>query len=696
MSDVVTALSSLKGVGAKVASHLQRLGLLSVEDLLFHLPIRYEDRTRITPIAALKAGDRVLIEGEVVGAHVLGRRGRASLVCRLQDETGIISLRFFHFNASQRSALNQEGLRLRCFSEVRSNYRGSFEMVHPEYRMMKDAEEALPLADRLTPIYPTTKGLSQIGIRKLVQQALRLLDAQVLLDLIPENLLSRYQLPGLLEALRFVHNPPVGVDQTKLLLGTHPMQQRLAFEELLAHHVALFRLRQSIQKLPAPSFYHAGKLANQFLQSLPFSLTSAQQRVCAEIKTDLNQAYPMLRLLQGDVGSGKTVVAAVAALHVAELGFQAVIMAPTEILAEQHVNNFKAWFEPLGVNVAYLTGSQTTTAKGVALKNIASGHAQVIVGTHAVFQRDVVFSDLALIIVDEQHRFGVHQRLQLKQKGVIAERHPHQLIMTATPIPRTLAMVAYSDLDCSCIDELPPGRKPVVTALVSNEKRQQIVERVRQHCLSGKQAYWVCTLIADSDVLDCQAAEATAESLQKDMHGVRVALIHGRFKTDEKEAIMASFKQGKIDLLVATTVIEVGVDVPNASLMVIENPERLGLAQLHQLRGRIGRGSDEGYCILLYQSPLSLQAKQRLMVIRGTQDGFKIAQSDLEMRGPGEILGIRQAGVLQLRVADLLRDETLMNEVQELAKLFIEQVDEVRLLKLLRRWIKEAEQYVHV
>ncbi|WP_423063507.1 ATP-dependent DNA helicase RecG [Candidiatus Paracoxiella cheracis] len=689
-------INSLKGVGPRVAEHLSRLNIHKVQDLLFHLPLRYQDRTRISSIASLKAGDQVLIEGTIqLGSVVF--RGRRNLICRVIDATGTIILRFFHFNATQLQRLSTPGLQIRCFGEVRQNYNGGLEMVHPEYRIVNEGEPQI-LEDRLTPIYPTTKGLQQATLRKLTAQALDLLQQEAdNIELLPEDLLRQFQLPQLQEALIYVHRPPPKAPTDLLQNGQHPTQQRLALEELIAHQLGLQRLRNQIKQHKAPVL--CGQPNNDLQTSLkkllPFQLTAAQQRVIHEINEDIVNGTPMLRLVQGDVGSGKTIVAIMSVLRAVENGYQAAVMAPTEILAEQHLRSFDTWLAPFGIKIGWLSGSLTHRERNEALKKIRVGEYQVVIGTHALFQKDVEFSNLALVVIDEQHRFGVHQRLALKTKGILDDCYPHQLIMTATPIPRTLAMTAYVDLDVSIIDELPPGRVPINTLLISNSRRSEVIDRVRASCLQGQQAYWVCMLIEDSEALQCQAAEVTAKELQQLLPNLKVGLIHGRLKATDKEAMMSAFKKGAIDLLVATTVIEVGVDVPNANLMVIENPERLGLSQLHQLRGRIGRGTQESHCVLLYQKPLSRTAEQRLAIMRRTNDGFVIAQEDLNLRGPGEILGTRQAGLLRLQVADLLRDKTLLPRVRHAGEWIVQKHPE-RVAPLMRRWLHGLEQYVEV
>lgn len=682
----------LTGVGKRIAERLAHLGIHHVQDVLFHLPLRYQDRTRICPIGNLVPGDHVVIEGEIESVST-PKGGRTKLLCRLHDATGRIHLRFFYVNSFQIKQLHT-GLRLRCFGEVRRGMQ-SLEMIHPEYRIV-NAETLLPVEENLTPIYPTTEGVSQHMWRKLTEQALQLLaSGGLLLDILPTSLLEKYEFPSLKEALHFVHRPPVDAPVQLLMDGIHISQKRLVFEELLAHRLSLLHLKKAFQVQKAIPLKKHKARPNKFLQSLPFELTKAQITVAEEIYQDLSRPHPMLRLVQGDVGSGKTVVAALAILQAIENGYQSAILAPTELLADQHFQTFQSWFEPLGLKVVFLSGQMKAAPRREALAAIAEGGAHVILGTHAIFQKEVEFSKLALIVVDEQHRFGVQQRAMLREKGVYENCHPHQLIMTATPIPRTLAMSVYADLDCSIIDELPPGRTPVSTIVISNSKRDEVLERIRKACTQGRQAYWVCTLIEESEVLQCQAAENTAEELRSTLNNLKIALIHGRMKSQEKEQVMTAFKKGEIQLLVATTVIEVGVDVPNASLMVIENAERLGLAQLHQLRGRVGRGTQLSHCVLMYQSPLSQLAKERLAVMRETTDGFKIAQRDLELRGPGEVLGTRQTGELSLRIADLIRDNDLLPAVQQAATILLN--ENANLIDpLIKRWLGNKEKYGQV
>jgi len=680
-------VTTLKGVGAALAEKLRRLDIRTVQDLLFHLPRQYEDRSRITAIGALRPGLSALVEGEVQLADVVTGR-RRSLLVRVSDGTASLTLRFYHFRLSQKEQLPR-GTRLRIFGEARLGASG-IEMYHPEYQLVGDALPTPP--DTLTPIYPVTEGVTQPRLRLLINEALARMSADNLPDWLPA---AENRGWFLLTALRHVHTPPKDADRQRLLEGRHPAQQRLAFEELVAHQLSLQKRRAEVRAQQAAVLPEKSALAKKFLAQLPFPLTRAQQRVLQEIAVDLHSGKPMLRLVQGDVGAGKTVVAAVAACHAIEAGFQASLMAPTEILAEQHALNFTRWFEALGIPVVTLLGRHGVKARREANAMMASGDAKMVIGTHALFQDEVEFHSLALAIIDEQHRFGVHQRLALKKKGEHRDITPHQLIMTATPIPRTLAMSAYGDLDTSVIDELPPGRPPIKTLVMPNERRAEIVERIRAQCLSGKQAYWVCTLIEESEQLQAQAAEATFAELQLALPELRIGLVHGRQKSSEKVAVMQTFKSGELQLLVATTVIEVGVDVPRATLMVIENPERLGLAQLHQLRGRVGRGAEQSFCVLLYQSPLGHLGKERLAIMRETTDGFRIAEKDLELRGPGEVLGTRQTGLLQFRLADLMRDADMLPAVQACATTLL-QTQMPAADALLARWVAAREHYAQV
>lgn len=683
----------LKGVGPRINELLAKCGIYTVQDLLFHLPLRYQDKTRITPIRNLQPGDTAVIEGVITQNQIVFGNGRRSLQCELQDATGHIHLRFFHFTAAQKNSLII-GTTIRCYGEVRFGKR-QFMMIHPEYRRFA-LGETLAVDETLSPIYPTTEGLQQRIFYQLTTQALMLLDAGSLLtEYLSVEILKQFKLSSLIKSLHYVHRPPPHADIEKLTQCKHPAQRRLIFEELLAHHLSLRRIRFAMQQQKAPVFKLAPAITQQFMHQLPFALTQSQQRVLSEIMTDLSQNKSMLRLVQGDVGSGKTVVAVLALLQAVANGYQAAMMAPTELLAEQHYQNLLQWMAPLNIHVVCLASKMNTNKHELILKNIQSGIAQIIVGTHALFQEKVQFSKLGLIIIDEQHRFGVHQRLALREKGVCESGVPHQLIMTATPIPRTLAMTIYADLDISIIDELPPGRTSIKTVVISNQRRSEIIEHVRNAAKEKRQVYWVCTLIEESEALQCQAAEVSHDQLQKELPEFCIGLVHGRMKAEEKEKIMAAFKQGEIHILVATTVIEVGVDVPNASLMVIENAERLGLAQLHQLRGRVGRGSVASYCVLLYQLPLSLQAKARLDIMRKSTDGFIIAKRDMEIRGPGEVLGTRQTGLLQLRIADIVRDNDLLPAVQQAAAMIMQETPDV-VVPLITRWLAQAEQYGQV
>jgi ATP-dependent DNA helicase RecG len=681
-------IASLPGIGPAVATAFDRLGLHTLQDLWFHLPLRYEDRTQITAIRDLRAGETAQVEARIEAIES-GFRYRPQLRIAVTDDSQqTLVLRFFHFNRAQVNQLGV-GARLRCFGEVRHGSHG-LEMVHPEYRRVSD-DGAGVVEDRLTPIYPTTEGLGQKRLGGAIRAALTRLPPDATLELIPPELHKVHKLSSLRDALLYVHTPPPDADLAALALGMHPAQRRLVFEELLTHHLSLKRLRAQLRSHAAPPLQGDGALRRQFRAALAFTPTRAQERVSAEIARDLGKPLPMLRLVQGDVGSGKTLVAAQAALTAIEAGRQAALMAPTELLAEQHFINFDKWLAPLGIRIAWLGGKLKGRARTAALASVADA-AQLVIGTHALMQEGVAFRDLALVIIDEQHRFGVHQRLALRDKGRSGEIVPHQLVLTATPIPRTLAMTAYADLDVSVIDELPPGRTPVATVALANTRRAEIVERIRSACAEGRQAYWVCTLIEESDLLQAQAAEATFAELTGALAGIRVGFVHGRMKAAEKQAAMHAFKSGEIALLVATTVIEVGVDVPNASLMVVENAERLGLAQLHQLRGRVGRGSAKSSCVLLYQRPLSASARQRLDVLRESSDGFRIAEKDLELRGPGEVLGTRQTGQLAMRIADLARDAALLPAVQRAGSVLLRDHPDL-VERLIERWIGAATRF---
>ena len=684
-------VTMLKGVGPSSARKLQQLGIRTIQDVLFHLPFRYQDRTRITPIGSARPGDHVVIDARVDHAQVrFGRR--RSLLVQVSDGTGSLLLRYFYFTNNQKNGFVR-GTRIRCFGEVRHGP-ASAEIVHPEYRLLDDDAEP-GVEESLTPIYPSTEGLQQKTWIDLTNKALVFLRQGCLLrEWLDPSVSPRLGMP-LADAIALLHRPPPDLSLAAFEQGEHPAQQRLVFEELLAHQLSLRKLREQQKEQPAFAIGSDGGFERRLLDALPFGLTCAQRRVIEEVETDMSQPNPMQRLVQGDVGSGKTIVAALVALGVIGSGYQVAVMAPTELLAEQHLKNFSQWFEPLDIPVLWLAGRHKGKARAKRLEQMADGTARLVVGTHALFQESVDFERLGLVIIDEQHRFGVHQRLALRQKGKSGEILPHQLIMTATPIPRTLAMTAYADLDLSVIDELPPGRTPIKTVVVSDSRRDEIVERVRKACREGRQAYWVCTLIEESDALQAQAAEATAAELQQALPHLGVGLIHGRLKPAEKEQVMASFKAGTLALLVATTVIEVGVDVPNASLMIIENPERLGLAQLHQLRGRIGRGTEASHCVLLYQSPLSTSGKQRLGAMRESNDGFYIAEKDLALRGPGEVLGTRQTGLMEFRIAELPTHNHLLDQVERLAEEL--RVNHPELADpLVQRWTGDRQQFGEV
>ena len=686
-------VASLNGVGPNLQHKLERLGIAKIQDVLFHLPYRYIDRTHLTPIGALRPGHDAYIQGEIELTQIRFGKKR-SLLCRISDGTGAIMLRFFYFSKSQQQGL-QRGKIIRCYGQVRRGP-NSLEIVHPEYRRLDDNSDQ-PLEEQLTAVYPSTEGLQQARLRKLSDQALLALKSNRdgLIELLPDAILKSQQLPKLVDALEYVHRPPPDADTVSLIENRHPAQQRLAYEELLAHQLSLLELRNELRAEQSPSFPESKNFIPEFLKQLPFTLTHAQQRAFKTIASDLNKTVAMLRLVQGDVGSGKTVVAALAALQAIETNYQVAIMAPTELLAEQHYTNFQTWFEPLGINVYFLTGKLKKSIRTEILSKLEQDIPYVVIGTHALFQESVKFAKLGLVIIDEQHRFGVHQRLALLEKGLHYEKYPHQLIMTATPIPRTLTMTAYADLDHTIIDELPPNRKVINTRVISNQRRDEIIERIDKVCTEGRQVYWVCTLIEESESLQCETAIDTYETLKQKLPLITTGLIHGRMKGDEKESIMREFKSGKINLLVATTVIEVGVDVPNASLMIIDNAERLGLSQLHQLRGRIGRGDIKSDCILMYQAPLGDMAKQRLGALRSSSDGFYIAEKDLELRGPGEVLGTRQAGIPEMRVANLIRDAGLLPDIQNTAKILLNKYpDKVKLL--IHRWLGNNIDYSNV
>ena len=689
-------ISELRGVGPQAATRLAVRGIVCLQDLWLHLPLRYEDLTRVTPIRTLCAGTAAQVHGRIEAVE-RSFRGRPLLKVAVGDESDAsLVLRFFHFNAGQVKAL-RVGARILCHGEVRAGQYG-LEMVHPRYRVLDETAE-LRLGDRLDPVYPMVEGVGTAQLARVIAAALDLLPDDDTLELLPADAFADLALPRWRDAVRYLHRPPPGVDLSELAQHRHPAQLRLAMEELLAHQLSMRRQRLALKRQGAKALAPRGHLARRLREGLPFALTAAQQRVLDEILRDLAQPAPMLRLLQGDVGSGKTIVAALAALAAIEDGAQVALMAPTELLAEQHARAFQAWLEPLGIEPAYLTGRIKGKARERVLALIEAG-APLVVGTHALLQEPVRFANLALVIVDEQHRFGVHQRLVLRDKGADAAQVPHQFVMTATPIPRTLAMTAYADLDVSVIDELPPGRSPVQTVAIKVERRDELVARIRVACAQGRQAYWVCTLIEESDEpaapgmqkIEAQAAQTAYELLCEQLPEVRVGLVHGRMKAAEKQAAMDAFKAGEIQLLVATTVIEVGVDVPNASLMLIENAERLGLAQLHQLRGRVGRGAAASSCVLLYKAPLSQAARERLAVLRETTDGFRIAEKDLELRGPGELLGTRQTGLAGFRIADPIRDAALLPQVQIVADALLARAPQLA-DRLIERWIGQAVRY---
>ena len=686
-------ISSLKGVGAGMTDKLAKLDIHNCQDILFHLPIRYQNRTQTTPILQLLPESEAVIQGLIISSEVIMGR-RRSLLCKIKDETGVIGLRFYHFSEIKKNDL-QPRVEVRCFGKPRQGASG-LEFYHPEYQIIT-LDDPIETEKTLTPIYPLTEGLTQQRIRSLCEQVLTMLDKQEsqLQELLPATVRNRLQLGSLAEAVRILHCPPAELLDSLSAINLHHFQRRLAFEELLAHNLSMQQARHQVRSVAGFSMPASHTTTIDFKKQLPFALTGAQKRVLKEIYNDMTDSAPMLRLVQGDVGSGKTVVAALAALKAVENNFQAAIMAPTEILAEQHEHNFRAWLIPLGITIAYLSGKTKGKKRKEELEKIASGEAVVIIGTHALFQDDVHFHKLGLTIIDEQHRFGVHQRLALLEKSEHAGGHPDQLIMTATPIPRTLAMTAYADLDCSIIDELPAGRTSVNTVVISDDRRNDVIKRLRTACLEGRQAYWVCTLIEDSDSLQCQAAVATAKKLEDTLTELSIGLIHGRMTASKKAEVMDAFKEGHLHLLVATTVIEVGVDVPNASLMIIENPERLGLSQLHQLRGRVGRGNIASHCLLMYHSPLSTPSKERLLVMRNSSDGFVIAEKDLEIRGPGEVMGTKQTGLAQFKVTELERDSDLLNDVKLTAQQLLHESPE-HIEPLIERWLGRSDQYLNV
>ncbi len=680
------AITVLKGVGPQIESRLARLGIRAVQDVLFHLPLRYQDRTRFSPMGGLTAGSDALVTGVIELSGVrMGRR--RSLVSVISDNTGTITMRQFRFTATQQRSLARGGL-IQCFGEVRQGPTG-LEMVHPEYRLLHSESEATT-EQALTAVYPTTDGVGQRKWRDMIRQALPRCATEIE-ELLPKGVGVPGMEISLADALTILHCPPVGTDPHFLMQGSHPARQRLAFEEMLSHHIAIRQRRSHRDRLCAPLMPPSTKLWPQLCEQLHFPLTSAQARVVEEVFNDLAGTVPTMRLVQGDVGSGKTVVAAAAVLAAVEAGCQAVVMAPTELLARQHFDSFETWLQGLGIDAVWLTSRAAAATRRQACQRLANGDVQVGIGTHALFQDDVHYHNLGLVVVDEQHRFGVEQRLALRDKGRSDNRAPHQLVMTATPIPRSLAMVMYADMDVSVIDEMPPGRQPVETVVIPNSRRQAVQERIRESCARGMRAYWVCPLIDESELLDLEAVTQRAESLRQDLPELKIELLHGRNTPTEKDVVMNGFRSGQVDLLVATTVIEVGVDVPEASLMVIENAERLGLAQLHQLRGRVGRGDQKSACVLMYQAPLGERAKARLSTMRETNDGFEIAQKDLELRGPGELLGTRQSGLPQFRIADLTRDHTLLQGVRDVAAQLLENGETKLIDRLIRRWLRTED-----
>ena len=689
-------VTELKGVGDRLAEVLAKLNITNIQDLVFHLPYRYLDRTRIVPIANLALNSNVMLQGRVLNTQIAFGK-RRSLVVKLEDETGVVTLRFYHFSAAQKNNL-QEGTLLRCYGEPRLGASG-LELYHPEYEIIRSGQTSKH-TENLTPVYSLTDGISQQRLRKLTEAAIQYLKRFAPEELLPTSVNEHFNVESLSAALAYLHFPPPDANIDALLEGSHPYQKRLAFEELLAHFLVRQKLRAEAQQHHGPVITASltnnrnSPLLDEFLNQLPFKPTSAQQRVLSEIQKDLALGVPMLRMVQGDVGSGKTLVAAMAALLAISSGYQVALVAPTEILAEQHFANFCQWFAPLGLDVTRLMGKLTAKQKREALERIANHQTHIIVGTHALFQDGVVIPKLGLAVIDEQHRFGVEQRLTLRKPTEDGET-PHQLVMTATPIPRTLAMTAYADLDYSIIDELPPGRTPISTALISQNRREEIIARIAIACGEGKQVYWVCPLVEESETLSAANAEETSAALAESLQGIKVGLVHGRMKAAEKESIMSAFANAETQVLVATTVIEVGVDVPNASLMIIENPERLGLAQLHQLRGRVGRGTQASYCILLYGDKLSEQAKERLKVLRETNDGFKIAERDLQLRGPGELLGTRQTGDMSYRLADACRDAAMIPMVHKVGRELMNSHPQSA-QALINRWFSHTQSYAQV
>jgi len=687
-SQDLQSIQSLKGVGPKSASLLNNLGIFTIPDAVMHLPFRYEDRSFITPIGEANYQAPVLIEGEIMKSSVVFR-GRRMLFTEIYDGTGKLTMRMFNFAMAQHKAL-EEGKMIRCYGNITPGPNGK-QMIHPQYQVFeKDVE--IEIEENLTPIYPTTSGLQQNKLKKIIEDSLRFCEEH---NLLKENLnTGNYsEFGNLLETLRFLHKPPVNTDIEELIEGKHPAQKSLIKEELIAHMLCAGILKNELEGRTGPSMGNESEEENRFLDTLPFDLTNAQKRSWEEIRNDLTDVKPMRRLLQGDVGSGKTLIAALSALHSHSNNWQTAFLCPTEILAEQHFNSFQAWFNELGLKTELLTGSTKAKERKLIVKELSLGEIDILIGTHAIFQSGVEFKRLGLTIIDEQHRFGVHQRFSMLEKGGKQNSSPHQLIMTATPIPRTLAMTVYGSLETSVIDELPPGRNPVQTSSRPDSLRDRVIKRVEEVCLTGKRAYWVCTLIEDSDELEAQSAEELFKEISNSLPKLKVGLVHGRLKKDDKDFVIKKFREGDIQLLVCTTVIEVGVDVPEATLMIIENPERLGLSQLHQLRGRVGRKANtDSHCLLLYKEPLSVMAEERIKTMELTNDGFKIAEKDLELRGAGDIYGIRQSGLMDLKIANPIRDSELLVEAQtealELGK------NEKEFAKILvKRWISNRVDY---
>lgn len=695
-------LTELKGVGDKLTQTLAKLDIFNIQDLIFHFPFRYENRTFVTPIKRLKLKQPAVVDADIINSKLIYGK-RRSLSISVQDDSGICHIRLFHFNASQTKQLKKDA-RIRIIGEPSVGSQG-LEFYHPEYKIFQG--EAPALEDTLTPIYSICEGISSKRLTQLIRQALKIITLKTIPDLLPEKYQKQFSPLSLEKTIQKIHQPDKTLSQEEadlLLTGAHPLQQKLAFEELIAHSLSSHKRKSQTARYIAPTLHNDQEITQKFLESLPFQLTQAQQKVIKEINQDISKSIPMRRLIQGDVGSGKTIVAANAALCALSNGVQVALMAPTEILAEQHLNSFEQWFDHLGIRCGILLGKMKAKEKREVLLALQNNEIQMIIGTHALFQKDVTFYNLGLVIIDEQHRFGVHQRLTLNQKGnssLIHENNdtltcPHQIIMTATPIPRSLAMTVYGDLECSIIDELPPGRKPITTVLIDNQRHSEIASRINEACQTGKQAYWVCTLIEESESLQAKAAEVLFDNLRETLPKLKIGIIHGRLKPNEKADVIEQFRQAKLDLLVATTVIEVGVDIPNASLMIIENAERLGLAQLHQLRGRVGRGSEASFCALLYESPLGYIAKQRLSIMRDSNDGFEIAEKDLAQRGPGEVLGTRQAGAALFKVADLLRDGQMLslakNAAGEIHKQDLAENKQTS-EQLIQRWLGEKQHY---